>query len=278
MPQGSVLYRSKEPRARTLSGVIAADIRHRIDEGRLKPGDRVPSIRKIEVEWQVAHATATKALAILRAEGVVESIPGAYTMVAGGAGGGGRRRDNSRERIVLAAIEIADAEGLDAVSMRAVAARLDNGTMSLYHYVKGRSELVGLMAETALAGNAPVDDALRGRARLESAARSLWATYRRHPWLTRFDLGGLRALSWLAAHGAPVARGPADQEKGSVTALHDWVLLHGVVRGLAADLFGEKARSGALGLFEGEEPDLANEAEVIFDLGLRRLLDGVALG
>jgi DNA-binding transcriptional regulator YhcF (GntR family) len=258
--------------------VIAADIRHRIEKGRLKPGDRVPSIRKLAAEWQVAHATATKALAILRAEGVVEAIPGAYTVVAGGPGGVRGGRDSSRERIVLAAIEIADAEGLDAVSMRAVAARLDGGTMSLYHHVKGRSELVGLMAETALAGNAPMDDALRGRARLESAARSLWTTYRRHPWLTRFDLGGLRALSWLAAHGAPVTRGPAEQGKGSVTTLHHWVLLHGLVRGLAADLFGEKARSGAPGWFEGEEKDLANDAEAIFDLGLRRLLDGVALG
>ncbi|MFJ8915966.1 GntR family transcriptional regulator [Amycolatopsis sp. NPDC102389] len=256
--------------------MIAADIRDRIDAGRLKPGDRVPSIRKISVEWQVAHATATKAMAILRAEGVVEAIPGAYTVVAGGPGGGRGRRDNSRERIVLAAIEIADAEGLDAVSMRAVAAKVDNGTMSLYHHVKGRSELVDLMAETALAGNTPVDDALRGRARLESAARSLWATYRRHPWLTRFDIGGLRALSWLAAHGAPVALGAAEQGKGSMTALHYWVLLHGLVRGLASDLYGEKAESGAPGRCEGEVTDLANEAEVIFDLGLRRLLDGVA--
>ena len=45
----------------------------------------------------------------------------------------------SVERIVRAAIEVADAEGLAALSMRRVADRLGVGTMSLYHYVLART-------------------------------------------------------------------------------------------------------------------------------------------
>lgn len=51
--------------------------------------------------------------------------------------------------IVLAAIELANAEGLDAVSMRQVAERLGVGTMSLYTHVPGKGELVDLMVDTA---------------------------------------------------------------------------------------------------------------------------------
>lgn len=247
---------------RTWSGEIAEWIRRRIGEGELKPGDRVPSIRTIATQWRVAHATATKALAILRAEGLVEAIPGAYTMVAGGPARSGR--GNSRERIALAAIEIADEVGLDAVSMRAVAARLDVATMSLYHHVKGRSELVTLMAKTASTAIAPVDPGLRGRSRLESAARSLWTAYRRYPWLTRFDLGASRALSW--------------QEGGPVSPFHHHVLVYALVRGLAADLFGGGPASGAPGCFEGAGEDLVNDADGLFDLGLRGLLDGLSDG
>ncbi|WP_236725311.1 GntR family transcriptional regulator [Amycolatopsis orientalis] len=261
---------------RTWSGEIADGIRRRIGDGELKPGDRVPSIRKIAEEWQVAHATATKAVAILRTEGLVETIPGAYTVVAGGPGSG-RRRDNSRERIVVTALEIADEEGLDAVSMRAVATRLGGATMSLYNHVKGRSELVTLMAKTVLAGIAPVDEGLRGRSRLESSARSLWAAYRRYPWLTRFDVSGLGPLSWLAEQGEEVTE-PVKQEEGSSTALHHRVLLHALVRGLAADLFGDGAGPDGAWYLTCLGQTWVNDADVLFDLGLRGLLDGLADG
>ena len=68
----------------------------------------------------------------------------------------GRRERNERgpkrgltvERIVTAAIELADAEGLDAASMRRVADRLGVGAMSLYRYVPGKTELLELMLDT----------------------------------------------------------------------------------------------------------------------------------
>ncbi|TMR09038.1 GntR family transcriptional regulator, partial [Nonomuraea turkmeniaca] len=50
---------------------IAGDIKQRIADGRLRPGDRVPSTRQLARDWGVALATATKALAVLAQEGVV---------------------------------------------------------------------------------------------------------------------------------------------------------------------------------------------------------------
>ncbi|HEX9921806.1 MAG TPA: TetR/AcrR family transcriptional regulator, partial [Anaerolineae bacterium] len=51
--------------------------------------------------------------------------------------------------IVTAAIDIVDAGGLDALSMRNVAERLGVGTMSLYTHIPGKAELIDLMLDTA---------------------------------------------------------------------------------------------------------------------------------
>ena len=61
---------------------IVEDIRRRISQGLLSPGDRVPSTREITREWGVAMATATKTLATLRQEGAVQAVPGVGTVVA----------------------------------------------------------------------------------------------------------------------------------------------------------------------------------------------------
>ncbi|MFY9774117.1 MAG: GntR family transcriptional regulator [Trebonia sp.] len=62
---------------------IAAELRDQIEKGTLAPGDRVPSTREITQRWGVAMATATKALAALRQEGIVRPIPGVGTVVCG---------------------------------------------------------------------------------------------------------------------------------------------------------------------------------------------------
>lgn len=61
-----------------------------------------------------------------------------------------RRPSHSRADIARAAIEIADAEGFDAVSMRRVAQRLGAGTMTLYHYVRNKDELIALMTDQVM--------------------------------------------------------------------------------------------------------------------------------
>ena len=62
-----------------------------------------------------------------------------------------RRPAHTRADIARAAIEIADSEGFDAVSMRRVAQRLGAGTMTLYHYVRNKDELITLMSDAVMA-------------------------------------------------------------------------------------------------------------------------------
>lgn len=66
--------------------------------------------------------------------------------------------DLSVDRIVRAGIEIADAEGLAALSMRRVAERLGVGTMSLYTYVPGKAELLDVMLDTVYGETARPQD------------------------------------------------------------------------------------------------------------------------
>jgi AcrR family transcriptional regulator len=89
------------------------------------------------------------------------------------------------ETIVRAAIELADADGLDAVSMRRIADRLGVGTMSLYTYVPGKGELLDLMLDTVYGEDAvdPLPSTGSLRERLEAGARRQWAFLHRHPWI-----------------------------------------------------------------------------------------------
>jgi AcrR family transcriptional regulator len=90
----------------------------------------------------------------------------------------------SVDRIVRAAIEVADREGLGALSMRRVAEQLGVGTMSLYTHVPGKGELFDVMLDTVNAETArPANEHEPWRARLEQVARENLALYLRHPWL-----------------------------------------------------------------------------------------------
>src|ERR671918_360807 len=73
---------------------------------------------------------------------------------------GSRRPAYTREQIAQTAIAIADAEGFDAVSMRRIAAELGAGTMTLYHYVRGKDELVALISDTIMSEIVVPDDEL----------------------------------------------------------------------------------------------------------------------
>lgn len=62
-----------------------------------------------------------------------------------------RRPAHTRADIARAALEIADSEGFEAVSMRKVAQRLGAGTMTLYHYIRNKDELIALMNDAVMA-------------------------------------------------------------------------------------------------------------------------------
>lgn len=86
--------------------------------------------------------------------------------------------------LVSAAIEIADTEGLGAVSTRRVAEKVGISPMSFYTYIPGKAELLDLMLDTVYGETAgPDGPAGDWRARLERAARDSWQVYLRHPWL-----------------------------------------------------------------------------------------------
>ncbi|MEJ2852285.1 TetR/AcrR family transcriptional regulator, partial [Saccharothrix sp. CCNWLW140] len=102
------------------------------------------------------------------------------------------RKGLGLDRIVAAAVELADAEGLAAVSMRRVADKLGVGTMSLYTHVPGKAELVDVMVDTVSAETGREDVPGGWRARLAHVARENWALCLRHPWL--LEVSGHRAV------------------------------------------------------------------------------------
>ena len=70
----------------------------------------------------------------------------------------------TRDRALAEAVALADAEGIDAVSMRRLAARLDVVPMALYKHVTNKSDLLDGMVETLIASYDPPDPALGWKA------------------------------------------------------------------------------------------------------------------
>jgi DNA-binding GntR family transcriptional regulator len=65
---------------------LAAILRGRIQSGELQPGDRIPAVRALSQEYDLAPNTVAKAMAQLKREGLVESRTGWGTFVAGREG------------------------------------------------------------------------------------------------------------------------------------------------------------------------------------------------
>ncbi|WP_202885960.1 TetR/AcrR family transcriptional regulator C-terminal domain-containing protein [Kribbella sandramycini] len=96
------------------------------------------------------------------------------------------RRLSSRADVVRAAVALADAEGLDAVTIGLLARRTGVSARSLYRHVSGRDELVTAMVDAVLAAPRPAPPTGGGwRALVEHEARQEWSLYRRHPWALR---------------------------------------------------------------------------------------------
>ncbi|HEX3781967.1 MAG TPA: TetR/AcrR family transcriptional regulator C-terminal domain-containing protein [Pseudonocardiaceae bacterium] len=298
---------------------IAAEIRGRIARGDLKPGDRVPSTRQITQRWGVAMATATKVIAVLRDEGVVDARPGAGTVVRSPAQPSApepsaaapapapikpapRTHDLSRERIVRAAIAIADAEGLATLSMRRVATDLDVATMSLYRHVPGKDELVELMADAAFAEQRlPATRPASWRASIHTAAHLAWSIFRRHPWAAEvLSLTRPQLLSNLLNYAEWVLSTLRELGLSTDDMMHTHLTLFGHIRGTALSLQSEVQAERDTGMTNeewldqddsgmaaviasGEFPTLIYitehefdfDLDRVFDFGLQRLLDGI---
>ncbi|MBA6441751.1 TetR/AcrR family transcriptional regulator [Streptomyces sp. GMR22] len=94
----------------------------------------------------------------------------------------------SYEVIATAAIEVADAQGLDAVTMRKVAEHIGAGAMSLYRYVDSRDDLITLMVDRVSAEATAPPPTGDWRADLTAAAHRIRQVTLRHPWLARHAL------------------------------------------------------------------------------------------
>jgi AcrR family transcriptional regulator len=105
-------------------------------------------------------------------------------------------------QIAATTVQIADAEGLRAVSMERVAAALDVTKMALYRYVPGKDSLLAIAVEQAVE-EAPRKAEVRPgwRPGLDAWARQLRAVWQRHPWLPSATVGdrtmGPREVAWI---------------------------------------------------------------------------------
>jgi AcrR family transcriptional regulator len=159
--------------------------------------------------------------------------------VATPAAGSPRRRGprprHTRQEVALAAVAIADADGIDKVTFRAVAARLGVGVMSLYNYVPDKQALVYAMVEE-VSGELSLP-ALTGdwRADMHKMAREQRDVLYRHPWVIT-EASHLQPLGpALLAHiewalGALEPTGLSAQERLVTIAMLNW-FIGGMVRG-----------------------------------------------
>jgi AcrR family transcriptional regulator len=281
---------------------IVADLRSRIEAGELRPGDRVPPARAITREWGVAIATATKAHAALRDEGLTVARPGVGTVVAGPA----PRRDTDLrlDRIVTAAMAVADHHGMAELSMRRIATDLGVATMSLYRHVPSREDLEVAMIDAAL-GEVRVPPRYSGdwRTDLEQGGRVMWEVFQRHPWLgatmsltrPQLSVNGMRLGEWIMGSLSRTRLGVTDK-------MLVQILLFSFVRGVAdalqpeaeamrdTGLTGDEWMDTQEGMFHRlvaehpmptyEElflrtPDFDFDLDVLFEFGLARFLDGI---
>jgi DNA-binding transcriptional regulator YhcF (GntR family) len=211
----------------------------------------------------------------------------------------------TRDRIARAAVRIADVEGIAALSMRRVAADLGLATMSLYRYVQSKDELVVLMIDAVFGEYPPQEPPPPGwRAQLGQLSRLQWRICQEHPWLARATSftrpqmapGGMAHTEWAMRAVAGLGIDPA-------TSLYVVLTLVAFTLGTAANLESEAEAEQATGQtsaewmeqqeesFEGitgsgryphlrslaEVPGFDLELDTLFDFGLERVLDGLAV-
>ncbi|MBF6193269.1 MULTISPECIES: TetR/AcrR family transcriptional regulator C-terminal domain-containing protein [Nocardia] len=221
--------------------------------------------------------------------------------------GRGPKQRSSVEAVVAAAIEIADAEGLAAVTMRAVANRLGLTPMATYTYVPGKSELIDLMLDAVYARMERADlTGLPWRERVALIAAENRAMLARHPWVaylptTRPPLGpGLAAkydheleafadlglddvamdaaLTFVLGFVTSVARIAIDSARAAAdSAMSDeqwWERAAPVL----AQVFDARRYplAARVGTAAGQAHDAAYSADHAYEFGLTLVLDGLA--
>ncbi len=204
----------------------------------------------------------------------------------------GPRPKFSLDDVVDAAIAIADAEGLSAVTMQRVADELGSAKMALYRYVPGKAELAALMLDRAL-GLPPTNTSGRWRRRLRSWTVTMHERMSARPWTLELTVGrrtpGPHELAWLEQGVAALRSAPLD----GAERLDTLALLANHVRGSVEQAAAIDQPETSLA--ESLEPILTAHADRFpqtvaafteaaatgrrddaFSFGLDRILDGVA--
>jgi AcrR family transcriptional regulator len=220
-----------------------------------------------------------------------DASPRAKNASRSGAGGGkkGKRRPRlTPEAITEVAIRIADAEGLDAVSIRRVAAEAGARPMSLYSHFSSKDELLASMAGEAIVGmlvQQPLSE--NWREAVAEIARRMYATLIGHPWLVsvftqqpRFGPNATKQAKQMARAVSSLALEPAEiwLLQGTV---NDYVLGHSLratsapTAGDLADAISETDVVEFPELAELKDSLRSRTSEDRFELGLQMVLDGV---
>ncbi|MET8123357.1 TetR/AcrR family transcriptional regulator [Micromonospora sp. NPDC005189] len=208
----------------------------------------------------------------------------------------------SREKIAAAAIRLADAHGLDGLSLRKIAKELGVGPMRLYDYVTNRSELLDLMVDVVYARIAEVSQHSEWRATVLAVAHATRAAALDHEWFSDL-LGGRPHLgphalavgeaTAAALSQAPGVRGIDDLQRavGALNAVIIGAVRREVTERRTARSAGtdEAAWQASLGpyltrmLKTGRYPTVARlvidgahlDAEETFNHNLATVLDGI---
>jgi AcrR family transcriptional regulator len=194
----------------------------------------------------------------------------------------------STQAIVDTAIALADVDGLDAVSIRRVAAVLEVRPMSLYTHIVSKDELLALMANE-LIGTLVVEEPLPEdwREALTMCSRRTFRTFASHPWLVallahrpRHGPNAARQAKQLA-HAVDSLRLAPDDMWTMLSIVNDYILGHAVrvattgnTRNLV-DSLSEQDRAElpeVAALARTEETRVTGD---VFELGLQAVLDGV---
>lgn len=212
----------------------------------------------------------------------------------------GPKPSRSRDELVAAAMAIADAEGLGAVSMARVAADVGMSTMALYRYVASKDELLLLMSDAG-SGRPPAFPARQTwRERLDQWARAVRDMWLARPWLLQIPVKGPPAgpnnLAWLEAGLAALAGSPisASDQFDVVLLLstyargHAWLSVdlaaasrddpdsYGFEYGGAFVALLDPERFPALTAILTDAADPPDAPVDPFDVGLEIILDGIA--
>ncbi len=155
----------------------------------------------------------------------------------------------SHERIVDAAISIADAEGIEGVSMRRIASHLGASPMALYRHVPGKDDLLDLMLDEVF-GHIRLPERPSGdwRADLRALAHESRTTFKRHPWISTLlnnrPTLGPNYLRWFDYSLAAVAPLGVDLETMSMVV----GTLYAYVRGVVSYELAEEENTRRTGL------------------------------